>query len=168
MRPANERRHYVVTSPLIGWAHTQQDLCVSFERSQMDNLISPTHNISFHSTIFRLMNCFGTHQTKRASFALLLSHTLCNERGFSSMMMSSNRNIFRVNDPLCGEFTGHRWIPLTKASDAELVFSLIRAWTNGWVNNRGAGDLRRHRAHDDVIIMSWQISWTRGSLRYHG
>ena len=27
---------------------------------------------------------------------------------------------FRVTVPLCGEFTGHRWIPLTKASDAEL------------------------------------------------
>ena len=37
-----------------------------------------------------------------------------------SMMTSSNRNIFRVTDPLSGEFTGHRWIPLTKASDAEL------------------------------------------------
>ena len=37
-----------------------------------------------------------------------------------SMMTSSNRNTFRVAGPLCGEFTGHRWIPLTKASNAEL------------------------------------------------
>ena len=36
------------------------------------------------------------------------------------MMTSSNGNNFRVTGPLCGEFTGHRWIPLTKASDAEL------------------------------------------------
>ena len=34
-------------------------------------------------------------------------------------MTSSNGNIFRVTSPLWGEFTGHRWIPLTKASDAE-------------------------------------------------
>ena len=27
---------------------------------------------------------------------------------------------FRVTDPLCGEFTGQRWIPRTKASDAKL------------------------------------------------
>ena len=27
---------------------------------------------------------------------------------------------FRVTGPLCGEFPGHRWIPHTKASDAEL------------------------------------------------
>ena len=37
-----------------------------------------------------------------------------------NMMTSSNGNIFRVTGPLCGEFTGRRWIPLTKASDAEL------------------------------------------------
>ena len=36
------------------------------------------------------------------------------------MRTSSNGNIFRVIGPLCGEFTGHRWIPLTKAFDAEL------------------------------------------------
>ena len=40
--------------------------------------------------------------------------------GYTSMMTSSNENIFHVTGPLCGEFTGHRWIPLTKASDAEL------------------------------------------------
>ena len=36
------------------------------------------------------------------------------------MMTSSNGNIFRVTGPLCGEFTGSRWIPHTKASDAGL------------------------------------------------
>ena len=37
-----------------------------------------------------------------------------------NMMTSSNGNIFRLTGPLFGEFTGPRWIPLTKASDAEL------------------------------------------------
>ena len=36
------------------------------------------------------------------------------------MMTSSNGNIFRVTGHLCGEFTGPRWIPCTKASDAKL------------------------------------------------
>ena len=36
------------------------------------------------------------------------------------MMTSLNGNIFRVTGHLCGEFTGHWWIPLTKAGDAEL------------------------------------------------
>ena len=33
------------------------------------------------------------------------------------MMTSSNGNIIRVTGHLCREFTGHRWIPCTKASD---------------------------------------------------
>ena len=56
--------------------------------------------------------------------------------------------------PLCGEFTGDWWIPLTKASNAELwCFLWSSPWKNGWVNNREAGDLRRHRAHYDAIVM---------------
>ena len=34
-----------------------------------------------------------------------------------------------------------------------LMFSLICAWINGWVNNREVGDLRRYRAHYDVTVM---------------
>ena len=36
-----------------------------------------------------------------------------------------------------------------------LTFSLIWIWTNGWVHKREPGDLRRHRAHDDVTAMSY-------------
>ena len=56
--------------------------------------------------------------------------------------------------PLCGKFTGDRWIPRTKAGDAELWCFLWSApWINGWVNNSQVGDLRRHCAHYDVIVM---------------
>ena len=34
-----------------------------------------------------------------------------------------------------------------------VIFSLICAWTNDWVNNRNASDLRRHRPHYDVTLM---------------
>ena len=70
------------------------------------------------------------------------------------MMTSSNGDIFRVTDPLYGEFTGDRWFPRTKASDAKLIFSLICTWTNRWVI------LRRHRAHYDVTVMArmWRLS----------
>ena len=34
-----------------------------------------------------------------------------------------------------------------------LIFSLICAWINGWVNNHEAGDWRCHRAHYGVIVM---------------
>ena len=62
--------------------------------------------------------------------------------------------IFRVTGHLCGEFIGPRWIPCTKASDAELWCFL---WIKGWVNNREAGDLRRYRAHYDVAVMRFLL-----------
>ena len=47
-----------------------------------------------------------------------------------------------MNSPYKGQWRG------------ALMFSLISAWINGWVNNREAGDLRRHRSHYDVIVMT--------------
>ena len=47
-----------------------------------------------------------------------------------------------VNSPHKGQWRG------------ALMFSLICAWINGWVNNREAGDLRRHRAQFNVIVMN--------------
>ena len=49
-----------------------------------------------------------------------------------------------VNSPHKGQWRG------------ALMFSLICTWINGWVNNREAGDLRRNRAHYDVIVMAFR------------
>ena len=46
-----------------------------------------------------------------------------------------------VNSPHKGQWRG------------ALMFSLICTRINDWVNNREAGDLRRHQAHCDVIVM---------------
>ena len=46
-----------------------------------------------------------------------------------------------VNSPHKGQWRG------------ALMFSLICVWIIDWVNNREAGDLRRHRGHYDVIVM---------------
>ena len=71
--------------------------------------------------------------------------------GISNMMTSSNGNIFRVTSHLCGEFTGHRWIPLIKASDAEFdVFFDLRLNTRlskqswGWWFETPSRPLWRH------------------------
>ena len=46
--------------------------------------------------------------------------SIYNNSNYSDVMMtSSNGNIFRVTGHLWGEFTGPRWTPRTKASDAE-------------------------------------------------
>ena len=48
----------------------------------------------------------------------------------------------------------HRWHSPHKCQwRGALMFSLICAWINGWVNNREIADLRRHRAHYDAIVM---------------
>ena len=49
-----------------------------------------------------------------------------------------------VNSPHKGQWRG------------PLMFSLICTRINGWVNNREAGDLRRHHAHYDVTVMRMQ------------
>ena len=60
-----------------------------------------------------------------------------------SASLAFERGIHRssVNSPLKGQWRG------------ALMFSLICAWINAWVNNREAGDLRRRRTHHDVIVM---------------
>ena len=57
--------------------------------------------------------------------------------------------------PFVRGITGPRWIPRTKASDAELRCFLWCAsvWINSWVNNHEASDLRRYRTHYDVIVI---------------
>ena len=76
-------------------------------------------------------------------------------KGPFTTITSSNGNIFRVTGLLYGEFTGDRWILLAKASDAELWCFLWSApCKNSSVNDCDAGDLRRHRAHYDVTVMT--------------
>ena len=59
-------------------------------------------------------------------YHLSMRYTLCYLAPVH-MMPSSNGNIFRVTGPLYGEFTDHRGIPRTKASDAELWYFLLYA-----------------------------------------
>ena len=83
-------------------------------------------------------------------------------RSWPSMMTSSNWNIFRVTGPLCGEFTGHRWIPLTKASDAELwgfLWSapekqLSKKWRHRWFEMPSRSLWRQCDAL--IQVMSWR------------
>ena len=88
----------------------------------------------------------------------ILWHSIMNhfaDHYIHHMMMSSNGNIFHITGPLWGESTSHWWTPLTKGQwHGALMFSLICAWTNGWENNRDAGDLRRHHVHYEVTVMT--------------
>ena len=86
------------------------------------------------------------------------------------MMTSSNGNMFRVTCfcAIVGSSPVTAGIPRSPVNSPHtdqwrgaLMFSLICAWINGWVNNQDAGDLRRHRAHCDVTAM-----WCRIVIRW--
>ena len=57
---------------------------------------------------------------------------------------------------------GIHWSPVNSLHKGQwrgaFMFSFICAWIIRWVNTREAGDLRRYRAHYDVIIMVVVIS----------
>ena len=58
-----------------------------------------------------------------------------------------------VNSPHNGQWRG------------ALMFSLICVWINGWINNREAGDLRRHRVYYDVTVMNDSLTKTTVAVR---
>ena len=109
----------------------------------------------------------------RANHSVLVSKHHCQRRVenetlawlFSiNMMRSSNGNFSRVYWPFV---RGIHRSPVNSPHKGQLrgalMLYLICVWLNGWFNNHEAGDLRRHRAHYDVIVM---LSKTRvnGSL----
>ena len=80
-----------------------------------------------------------------------------------AMMMSSNGNIFHVTGLLCREFTGPRWIPHTKASNAELWCFLdlrLNKWLSkqawGWWFETPSCPLWRHCKGRDV---TWELAY---------
>ena len=77
-------------------------------------------------------------------YIFVLFSTLFCTYPFNLMMTSSNVNIFGVT----GQWRG------------ALMFSLICAWLNGWVNNGEVGDLRHHRAHYGVTVVFWWLVWS--------
>ena len=73
---------------------------------------------------------------------------------FSSLLA-----LYAGNSPVTGEF------PYKGQWRGTLMFSFFCAWTNDWVNNRDAGDLRRHcdvLVQGDIFIYQekfWEKLW---------
>ena len=110
----------------------------------MNNLQWNPKETTFCEILTKRINSPFMKMHLRISFqemAAILFSTPCDYRDV--ILTSANGNIFCVTGPLCGEFIGDQWIPHIKAS----------AWINGWVNNRGTGNLRCHYAHYDITVM---------------
>ena len=118
--------------------------------------------VVYYTCVTKVSNTGQNKENRQSSSWQILRY-----QWYLCMMTSSFGNIFRVTGPLCGEFTGHRWNLRHKGQwHGALMFSLICASTNGWVNNRGAGDWRRHRAHNDVTVMGYPCTQMR-QMCYH-
>ena len=81
------------------------------------------------------------------------------------MMTLSNGNIFRVTDHLCGEFTGHQWIPaqrpVTRSFDVffdlRLDESLSKQWWGWWFETTSRP--LWHQCNDQKL---WYWLWKKG------
>ena len=105
-------------------------------------------------------------------------HGQCFPKKLTIMMASSNWNIFRVAGPLCGEFTSHRSIPLTKASDAGLWYYLsyvseqtVEQKSRRWLVETPSRPLWRYcnettfRDGDGCwLLFIWPLRWCQGAL----
>ena len=85
----------------------------------------------------------------------------------------------QYNDVIKWKYFPHFWpfvrgiyrLPVNSPHKGQwpFMFSLSCARINGWVSNREAGDLRRHHAHHDVIVMKFlQLIWISGMRRWNG
>ena len=80
---------------------------------------------------------------------------------YPNMIASSYGNIFRVTGPLCGNFTGHRWIPLqrpvTRSFDVFFYLFLnkqLNKQSQGWWFETPSRQSWRHCNVHDVIVMT--------------
>ena len=85
-------------------------------------------------------------------YQILLSHAT---RSRNMIWWRHQMEIFSALLAICeGNPSASGGFPSQSQWRGALMFSLICTWTNGWANNRVTGDLRRHRAHYDVHIMT--------------
>ena len=105
-------------------------------------------------------SCYSAVTTGTAFWLLMTRCLFCAK----SMMTSSNGNIFRFTGHLCGEFTGSRGIPRTKASEAELWCVLWSASNKrlnkqswGWWFETPSWSLWRH-CNDELYLQLGYIA----------
>ena len=89
---------------------------------------------------------FVSHLTRVNGIDPLVKHHV-ESRNDDSIKWKHLLALCAGNSLVTGEFPSQR--PVTRS----FMFSLICAWTNGRVNNRDDGHLRRRRAHYDGTVM---------------
>ena len=124
----------------------------------MQFILSPVFPVLSSTHTQRLANYINLLNIHRIRMALIVYSGINCEFIWSSLYFSHDDVIKWKHFPCYWSFVrGIYRLPMDSSHKSEwlgaLMFSLICAWTNRWANNRDAGDLRRHRAHYNVIVM---------------
>ena len=100
--------------------------------------------------------------TLRVGYGVYSIRSKCSQSWWRHQMetFTASLAICAGNSPVPGEFPAQR--PMTRSFD---IFFDLRL-NNDWVNNRDVGDLRRYRAHCDVIVMVKPLS-LMCCMQYH-
>ena len=128
---------------------------------------SDLHILALRLNKTGILRCFHPiiHQSLQ-SLPRQQDNTVVTSSSFVVMVMCGNFQLLRYHDDVMKWKYFPRYWPFVRGIHrppvnsphkgqrrGALIFSLISAWINGLVNNREAGDLRRHRAHYDVIVL---------------
>ena len=125
---------------------------VHSSRSSVTQLTGHTTDCGCHTAVLQRKRVelktidFTRHETCARIQYLKIYHEIA---------IKCRRNfIYQPNSHPCVRFLFLSYCQWRRA----FMFSLICARTNGWINNLDKGDLIRHRAHYDVIVMLKKIS----------
>ena len=134
-------------------------------------IISPWGVISNRNLSHTVVNtCLYMYVCMREPFSICIHYRVQNI-GFRVTGMAWWRHQMEIfsallaictgNSPVTGGFPAQR----TVTRNFDVSSSLICAWINGWVNNGEAGDLRRYRAHCNVIVMDYECSLSSNVMK---
>ena len=138
---------YGVTKPqFLQWYHILYGIIKKFnlagQNVSLTNREFPTYDYDKNACTKTLI-VMSYDQKSISNYGIFFMHDDVIKWNHFPRYWPFERGIHRspVNPPHKGQWRG------------ALMFSLIYVWINGWVNNRETGDLRRYRAHYDVIVM---------------
>ena len=126
-------------------------------RTNVSEILIGIHTFSFKKIYLQMSSakwrpfCLGLNglKTKKHRTCASLGHKICMQHGDFIKWNHFPRHWPFVRGIHQSSVNSHQKGPWRRA----LMLSLTCAWINGWINNREAGDLRRHRAHYDVTMM---------------
>ena len=125
------------------------------------------------SVIIKYGAIWSASKNMHTCFAFMMTSSIGNNSGHTKLKCNASSILPGCHDDVIKWKHFPRYWPFERGIHRSphksqwrgaLMLSLIWAWINGWVNTGEAGDLRRHRADYDVIVML--VSVIRAEIRH--